>query len=206
MPTGEALRRLSATPDIERLPVLSRVLILGCLLAHATHLTSERWSGLDEAAVIAANWPKVIITPVDSDFSIVGEGSSAALTIVVSIRNDGPEPVRMIHPCHLSSLAALEQLVAGTTDEWDTVYVPVRTMRLDRPCEIAPGATHIDSATIRLTADSAFRLPIEHAPGKYRAVYWLFSSHAGPVDASTTGEGRALPEAQRRSSSFLIRR
>ncbi|HZS58460.1 MAG TPA: hypothetical protein VFA43_04270 [Gemmatimonadaceae bacterium] len=128
------------------------------------------------------------------------------LRIIVSIRNVGPGPLRLLGSCHTSSLASLERLVEGTEDEWHAVYVPTRNSRLDPACEIEPGTTRVDSATIHIMTDRAFHVPIERLSGRYRAVYAIFDPNAGPGDSTVAGRGRELPESLRRSASFRIER
>lgn len=151
-------------------------------------------------------WPHVDIVPAESAFVPVGNDEARVLTIVMSIRNAGPGPVRLLSSCHTSSLASLERLVDGTATEWRKVYVPVRVMRLDPACEIAPGTTRVDSAMIRVATDPAFVVPVERLPGTYRAVYSIFDPNAGPTDPIVAGRGRELPESLRRSASFRIER
>lgn len=147
------------------------------------------------SAMLVPLWPRLEIIPVDSTFTVVGHGTQARLTIVVAIHNYGAGPVRLIGPCQVSSLAALERLNPQAQDQWDTVYVPARVMRLDPPCTIAPGAMHVDTARIRVAADPAFRLPVEHIRGTYRTVY----SIAAVRDL-------LLPDSLRRSAPFHVER
>jgi|HubBroStandDraft_6_1064221.scaffolds.fasta_scaffold238082_2 hypothetical protein len=183
------------------------ILFFSSLVTFATAAFATARSGeLIEHPMRVTLWPRVDIVPAASAFVPVGNDAASVLTIVVSIRNAGRGPVRLLSSCHTSSLASLERLVDGSGTEWHSVYVPVRVMRLDPACEIAPGTTRVDSATIRVATDPAFRVPVERLPGTYRAVYSIFDPNAGPSDSTVAGRGRELPESLRRSASFRIER